>query len=242
MKITRIIIAPEKLLSLEENERIFFIMASILANEIEIVHKLIVYSTKETKGDIYIKAQNTHSMFLVKILAGILYEGWNMLHKDYFKSRLSADYEPFLTDIGRDSMGKLKTYFNGDNIVNLIRNKYAFHYDSSDLKNDMFKLVKEDQLELFIAPDHGNCLYFMAHVISNNSLLRHIGAGDQWESLDKIFKEVLSVASNFLDFVGDIILVFFRKNKDLNSAIEEVEIPEPVSINDVFLPYFIKRS
>lgn len=242
MILTKIKIASDKLLLLEENERVFFIMVSVLANEIEIVHKLIVYSNTEQKNDVLIRAHNTQSMFLMKLLAGFLFEGWQVLQKDYFGSRLSKEYNGLLTGIGQESLNNIKSYFSHENYIDMIRNKFAFHYDSNEIKQDMSKLALGEELEMYLAEDHGNCLYFMAHVIANNALLRRIDDKNPWNALDIIFKDVLSVANDFLDFIGDIILVFFRRHKELESIMEEVEIPEPPAIGTISLPYFIKRS
>jgi len=77
MKITKIKFEPEKFLRLEENERVFFVMISIFANEIAVLHKLIAYSSgKEQHNPVLIRAQNTQAMFIVKLLGGLLFEGW----------------------------------------------------------------------------------------------------------------------------------------------------------------------
>jgi hypothetical protein len=239
MKITKIKLNSDKLLLLDENERVFFVIASVLANEIAILHKLIIYSSTEQKHEVLIKAHNTQLMFIIKLLAGLLFEGWLVLQKDYFGAKLSKEYDELLTDIGKESIQKIKRYFSRDNYIDLIRNKFAFHYDSVEIKNDMHKLLRGEELELYLAEDHANCLNFMAHVITNNALLRRIDEKDPWNSIDIIFKDVLSIARYFLDFIGDIFFVFFRKHKELESIMEEIDIPIPPGIDSISLPYFV---
>ena len=243
MKITKIKLEPEKFLGLDENERVFFIMISIFANEIAILHKLIAYSSaKDHSNPVLVRAHNTQAMFTMKLLGGLLFEGWLILRNDYFSSKLSKEYDPLLTPIGKESIQKIKEYFSRENNIGLIRNKFAFHYDSTEIKKNMPDLLKGEELELYMAEDHGNCLYFMSHAIANNALLRLIGGTDPLEAIDTIFKDVLTVARHFLDFIGDIFLVFFRKHKELEAIMEDIDIPVPPDIGAVEMPYFIKRG
>jgi len=49
----------------------------------------------------------------------------------------------------------------------------------------------------------------------------------------------IKVSGWFREFCGDCVFIIFKK-LELNST--EIEIPEPPSIDDVKLPYFVKGA
>ena len=57
--------------------------------------------------------------------------------------------------------------------------------------------------------------------------------------MNDFFQEILDITKYFLDFLQDCIRVIFEKYLEKNY--EVIEIPEPLSINDIKLPFFVKR-
>ena len=204
------------------------------------LHKLIVFSNNYKEGETVLAAQNAQSFFLLKLLAGKLYEGWQMLHKAYYKSKLSKRYDPILSKNGKDSIKHLKSYFRKRNVISLIRNSYAFHYDYEHIKNELSSIPADENLELYIASDHGNSFYSMAHVISSYALLNEVDSTDDFSALDKIFKDVLGVASKFLIFAGELSRKIWETYW-ISVSVGKVHLRGVPNINSVKLPYFIIR-
>lgn len=223
-----------------ENERILFVQLSLFANEITMLHKLIAFSNNLKGDEAVLTAQNVQSFFLIKLLAGKLYEGWQILQKNYFNQKLSKQYDDQVSLEGKKSIKYIKSYFKKPNAISLIRNKYAFHYDFLHIKEELNSIPEDEFLDLYLASDYGNSLYSMAHVISSYALFHEIDSTDDLKAIDKIFKDVLGVAKNFLMFSG-VVLGEIWKTYKIDGSFETVILHSVPDINSVTLPYFVVK-
>lgn len=242
MKIAKIVFKKESFDKIPEKDRLFIVQLSLFANEITMLYKFIVFSNNYKEGETILIAQNVQSFFLIKLLAGKLYEGWDMLRKSYFQSKLSKQYEGMLSAKGKESIGSIKSYFGERNLINKIRNKYAFHYDKEHIMDQLNIIKKDEELDLYLAPDHGNSLYSMAHIISSYALFREVDKSDDFRALDKIFKDVLGVASNFLTFAGELIEKIWERYRIPIEPVGTIHLKGVPKINSVKLPYFVLRK
>lgn len=241
MKLIKIEIPKSELLSISENERIFFVQLANLLNDLNIFRKLVYFSSKETKNDIIRKAQNSQALALIRIQAGKLGEGWELLQREFFTSKVSIEYEPLLDSKAQEALKKIKDYFGKENLIKLIRNEFAFHYSSGKIKQLINDAPEGEVFEAFLSENHGNCLYFISHVIVNFAILKSIGGNDFWDAMDKLLKEVNEVTLWFFDFLGECIAIILQKYKHLGIVTKEIEIPEPPKMDSVDLPYFVSK-
>jgi hypothetical protein len=239
MKLFKVEIPKSMLSQVPENERVFFVQLGNLLNDLSILQKLSYFSANtETADPIGRSAQNSQAVSLILVQAGKLWEGWQMLQKQFFGTKLSGTYENHLTDPGTHSLEKLKNYFNKENLIFLIRNKFAFHYDSAEIKNQINEVPDSEVLEVFMAETHGNCFYSISHILVLFGILKSTGCSNIDDAMRKLFQDMLQVTRWFVNFLGDCLLVFARRHLGFEHA--EVEIPEPPHINNIALPYFVK--
>ncbi len=230
-------------MSLSEAERVFFCKWGILYNELVILRKFIYFSmTVKTDDRILKHAQSSQALFFMRILAGKLWEGWQFLQKDFFKSRLSKDYEEKLTDIGKKSLKKLKKYLSRTNNIQKIRNEYAFHYSKEQnkrIEEILPKLSDSEKLDVIISENHLNCFYQASEDIISFIVV-------QWENypedfrnaLEKLQDEVGNVTKWFLDFLGDCLKHFVENSGTFE--LTKIDIPDPPEWKIVNIPYFVK--
>ena len=164
-----------------------------------------------------------------------------MIGKNFFETQLSSEYENLLSQKGKESLSELIGYFNdGNNKVRLIRNKFAFHYDKEKIEEEIDKIPQEKLLEMHISKHRVNCLYSISDTIVNWSILNSINSSNSQQAMDILIGDIaIKVSRWFREFCGDCVCIIAKK-LELNST--EVEIPEPPSIDDVKLPYFVKRA
>ena len=79
------------------------------------------------------RAGMTHALFVDRMLAGKLCEGWTLFRERYQGTSLSKEYDKLLDTEVRKAIKKLNKYFGKSNVLSRIRNRFAFHYDPSDL-------------------------------------------------------------------------------------------------------------
>jgi hypothetical protein len=243
MKLLRVDIPKSKLDTIPENEQVFFIQLTHFLNELNILQKCVIISsngitslnTAERKGQV------SQAQFFIRTLAGKLNEGWEMLRKGFFSTQLSKKYEKVLSQAGEDSLSELKRYFSGKNNVNLIRKSFAFHYDTGKIKEEMDKIPQSEVLEMFISEHRGNCLYSFSDIMVNWAILNSIDPSNPQRAMEILIDEVaIKVSGWFQEFGGDCIGIIVEKYGLLDYT--EVEIPEPPLIDDVRLPYFVKKT
>jgi len=242
MKLFKVEIPKSKLLLIPENERILFVQMGSLLNDLAVLQKSMYFSADtRTTNDIVRVAQTSQALFFARVQAGKLSEGWQLLQKQFFGAKLSEEYEKKLTPLGMTSLKNLKQYFACRNLISLVRNEFASHYslDSSEKIKKVIDMAPDSEVfEVFLSEGHCNCFYSISQVLTNFAILKSINNQDHQIAMDKLLKEIVKVTRWFLDFVGDCLLIIARRHLGLKSS--EVEIPEPPSINEVILPYFVK--
>ena len=82
--------------SLPDSELIFFIQACRILNDLNILHKTTTMSNKVVDSEIERKAQNSQTLSFFILLAGKLYEGWELVQASFFRSKLSKSYTTHL--------------------------------------------------------------------------------------------------------------------------------------------------
>jgi hypothetical protein len=247
MKLTKINISKAELLSMPKNELDLFIQLMNFNNDVNILQKLMVISgnsrEKASQNEIVGRSLSSQGLFFMRIQAGKLYEGWIMLKKHFFNNKtFSMEYNNKGSSQSKKSLSKLKKSFGKDNLFKNIRNNYAFHYSKESSNNMVKQIINAPDLEIFeiyFSEEYGNCYYSIAHDLLNTSILEDIGSDEQANAMDEYFQKIISTTKYFLDFTQDCIRVISEKYLQWNY--EEVQIPEPPSLEDITLPFFVRR-
>ncbi len=242
MKLMRVEIPKSKLEAIPEKQRVLFVHLGSILNELNILQKSVIFSSNgiESLSKVEKRGQVFQSLFFIRILAGKLNESWEMLKKDVFSTPLFKDCEDALSPVARDSLSELKKYFSRENNIHLIRDKFAFHYDSDRVREGISQIPEDEVLEMFVC-NSGNCLYCFSDVIVSESILNSINPCDRAQAMDTLIKEVVQDVSGwFRQFGEDCIRIIAEKSGLMDCT--WVEIPEPPLIDNVKLPYFTKKS
>ncbi|MHA1669529.1 MAG: hypothetical protein ACTSV5_03010 [Promethearchaeota archaeon] len=243
MKLFKVNISKSKLDTIPEIEKVFFVQLMQFINELNILQKCVIISSNELDflNTIEKRGQISQTQFFIRTLAGKLSEGWKMINKNYIDTQLSNEYEDLLSRKGKDSLSRLKEYFNDrNNFVRLIRNKFAFHYDKEKIKEAINEIPQDEILEIYISEHRTNCLYSLSDTIVNWSILNSIDSSNSQRAMDKLINDIaIKVSSWFQEFCGDCACIIAKK-LDIDSS--EVEISELPSINEIKLPYFVKKA
>ncbi len=248
MKLYKIDITKAILNKLSEEEQIYLVQLTHFLNELNILYKCVLISGEGTKSlnKIERRSQVTQVLFFIRILAGKLNEGWEMMGNHYFGTQLSKEDDEIHSEEGKDSLKSLKSYFSRENNVNKIRNQFAFHYDLKIIKNELSKLQESDKLEMILSEHQGNCLYSFSDAMVLSAILTSIDPNinpNNDQSVIKVIEQlideiVINVVKWFQGFGNDCILIIGKK---LNLDYDEVEIPEQPFLDEIRLPFFAKK-
>jgi len=241
MELLKLEIPKSKLLSVPKKERVFFVQAGNLLNDLSMLQKLVLFTTNtKTTNKTVRTAQNLQALCLIRIQAGKLDEGWELLQKNYFGAGLSKDYDRMLSQSEKQCLDNIKKYFGSkSNLISLVRD-YTFHYFTSS--EQISQLIDDappsEIFEVFMSDFYGNCVFSMSNVLVTFAILKSTGITHTEKAMGKLLRDVQKVTKWFGDFLGRCLLVFVEKHLGLESS--KVEIPEPPDIKKVTLPYFIK--
>jgi hypothetical protein len=225
---------------LPKEEKVFFVQLTQLLDELMILSKCVIFASNgiEAKQEAEKSAQRTQALFFIRILAGKIHEGWQMLNVSYFSSQLSQKYDKLLSNPVKGSIKELKRYFAKNNLISKIRNKYAFHYNRENVEDQLNHITQDRTLSMLISEYQGNSLFAFSDTIINSSILNSINPNDQQKTMDTLVEEViLKVCKKFQNFGYGVVELIIEK---LKFYCEEIELEDILAIKDVKLPYFVK--
>jgi hypothetical protein len=245
MIIHKIPIVKAKLDVIPEEERVFFVLLGHFLDEISILNKLLLFANVHSEADLARKAHGTQALLIARMFIGKLLEGWQMLQRDFFGTALSKNYEPKLQAPGDIALANLKRYFGKSNLLQDIRKKFAFHYSSDEVKQQLASLDASYRSEIYLANDYANSLNWACEEIVSYAMMHIVGVTDPQQALDKIISDLTKVSDWFFDFCGSCMSItveqYFGKDlRELNA--EAIDIGEPINLETITLPYFTRKN
>lgn len=240
LKVTRLRIDKAALLQVDLPERTFFLGAAHLVNELNALHRLLIWSANGLSGsEPQHKAQLALSMRLLRILGATLWEGWQMLEKTFFKSKVSAGYEPELVEASRIDLQELKRYFGRRSLLRTVRNEFGFHYAPELLEEALNKLGTGETLDLYLAD--ANNLYFFAEMLANMAMTDAVNEDDLEKGFERIMKEIVEVSGWLLGFLDGALAVFLGRHSraviDVKGR-QDFELQELPDFDQVTIPWY----
>jgi hypothetical protein len=240
MILRKVLIRSEKLRSIPKRELTFFVQLGIFLNELLMLHKLLAFSKNyDPNHEITRKAQAAQSLIIARIWAEKLFEGWRLLDRKFWGSKISKKYDGLLNSQGRECLNNLKSYFSRENPIKKVRNCLGAHYFTSTdaVLNQLARMTGQDIAELYIGQEEENCLYHLSHVLITLAITDAVGESDREAAVMSFFKDLSQTAEWFIGFSQEFIIRFAMQYLEGNA--EEVEVPDPPNFRDVKLPFFI---
>jgi len=226
-----------------EAERTFFLLIGHLANELNVLNKLLFFCSQfETSEGWERRASTAQALVVGKILAGKLSEGWELLQRSFFSSKLSQLFEPLLAPEAKEALGHLKRYFGKENLIRNVRNRFSFHYSVEDVRGVFDQMPDTDEWQMCLADSNGNSLYYSSELVVNYALLDAIAPGTPQQAMEKLLEETTKVTGWFIALINGCMVVFAERHlldSDGKLEMRPVAIADVPSKDDVRIPYFI---
>lgn len=110
MHIAEVTLAKDQLLLIPSRERLLLILFGHAHNEIVIFYKLFLQTIHNDFDGVKLKTNGAQSLVIVRLLIAKLFETYNLIEKVYYKSNLSRDIEPSLSEETLASLKNLKNF------------------------------------------------------------------------------------------------------------------------------------
>jgi len=270
MQINKFIITEEFLNSMSEDEKIFAVQLGYFLNEINILVKCTRIKPKSPPYRPEGIAEFCFVLMFIRLLASKLYEAWRFI-KTWNKKNKKAFFlneelpkwlEPILSNETKEIWEKIDNYFkNTNNILVYIRNRAGFHYDKELIKKGLqqLKVLKNTQALTYFTSEYAeNSLFVFSDMIILQALKKKICTKNCQEICQETSpgicqKGKVPILKKLIDETEDVLILFHRfsmncldeiaaaKNIHLE-PVEEINISNPPSYNDINFPFFIRRE
>lgn len=246
MEVRVIPVKKSHLDKIPDMERAFYLHVGHLRNEITILYKLLTWTNNNQDAHQIMKTVNTYqSLMMVRMLAGKLWEGWELVNKAYFATKVSQVIDSKLSPASKEALKELKSYFGKKNIISMVRNQFAFHYSPQHIRDQLEEVEDTDQLEIYMTALSNNIFYQFSETIANSAMLRAVDESDYMAALEKLVLEVMKVASTFMTFCDGCLEHMMKKylaKKRKWVHWNTVELTNLPRHNEPQLPFFARSA
>lgn len=191
-------------------ERLFYLMATGLANEVQMLNKTlaVVVDTADGGQRIVNQANSAFAMLIVRLLAGRLWEGWGVISAA--SGWLRSDYEPRMSAAGVAALRDLRAIFNqkGGSFLKRLRDKVAFHSDAEAVEAAYDEMPPDEELGEYICRTVGNTLHYSAELLHYRTLSQITGEPDHEAAVRLLLNETHRLTPLFNDVINAFVLVF----------------------------------
>ncbi|MHC4459739.1 MAG: hypothetical protein ACYS0I_22090, partial [Planctomycetota bacterium] len=203
MILLKVNIRRDKFNNLTKDERVFFILLTRVLNDLNILQKCAIFCGSEKPIDeAQVMAQVFQTLFFIRMLAGVLNEGWEMIKRDFLGKKLGLKYTKALSQEGQDSLSHLKRYFGKNNLVNFVRNQFAYHYLPQKIEEEINQMGQYESLTMYVSKHLGNCLYSGSEAVVNRVILNHIDSSNLEKAMNRLREEITIRVSGWFQKFG----------------------------------------
>lgn len=242
--IRKVPIPKTELSSMDALERQLFIVAGHLLNELNCFGKILHWANKgKMEPDPLDKGFFSNSLAVNKLMAAKVYEAWEAIRKLYQGTSLGRSLKDKMSNKGKDALKELNQYFGKENLISMIRNAYAFHYDYERINSSFLDVDERDDWSIYLSESNANSLYYVSELIVNKSMLSEINSADDDAAMNSIFDEVMKVWGLVVDFLAECMIVLMGKIKSSQdqSLIGTKHLVAP-HMDSIGLPYFVETE
>jgi hypothetical protein len=236
----------ERLAEMSVDERSLFFLLGYAANQIAVFRKMTVFSSNiDSDSPVKSRVEGAQTQMLVRHYVGVVAEAWELVEKRFLNKPIGKEYRARLSSKGLEAITRLQGHFGGSNLLNRIRNEYAFHHPyNSDVDAGYAAAASssdfDEEWNWYLAQENINCFYFISDVVVVHSMLQAFG-DDLIEVQKKMHRELNLVADELIQFASQFFDALLRKYFSPEIIAEVVEKIEgaPVAL-DVQLPFYVE--
>ena len=250
VELKRIYLTKADLDRIPDDERYFYFMAGHLANDVNILGKFLLQAQNSAfrkDGESLDKDPRRQAglvqMFVVlKLVAGRLHEASRLMGLHYFGKDLPTKYENDMSEKARDARAQFSRYFGGDNVITMVRQKFAFHLSREHIE-EVYEGVSSDYpFVQYLGETVGANLFMGSEMISLMAMAKLANSQNWLDGINKIRGDTVKVSAWLLLFLTGYINVINKKYIYIipvgREQVENITVDEGRSISLYDLPFF----
>lgn len=214
LSITRFRLNRVALMDVPREEAQLFLALGHLHNELILFQRLVIWSfgTEENKPEPHLQAQLTQTMIFLRYLGARMFEGWQTIDRDYFKSKISKIYNADLSGVARQAYEVVKgyDYNSGENPLRVLRNSFAFHSSAKAIGRGL-EHIADETLDFYLGDTHIDSLFHASEVVLNISILGTAEFDERERRLGELVDEIVGQAREWLLFIQGLMNIFLKR-------------------------------
>jgi len=242
VQLHQITLSRAQLEAIPEAERRLLVLVAHASNELNVLSRLFHFSAgADPVNQILRQAETAQALILGRLLTGKIYECWRLLQAAFFGAAISRAYVPKMDGEALGALDSLKRYFGGDNVVEMVRNKYAFHYSLDQIDAGYAALEDGDPLEVYLAKANANTFFAFADTIAGRAMLEGINAQDHEAGFGTLIEDTANTVDSLNIVIGSIMATCFKTHLgDLYAGATFVEVEGVPESQEVRIPFFVE--
>lgn len=244
MQLQRVSLTVSQLRCIPDDERSLIVVLAHALNETNALNKLLFLCTNiDHEPQWKAHAHASQAFILARTLVGKLNEAWNTIQVGYFRSKISVAYSNSLEATATEALNHLKSYFGRKNLLNEVRNNFAFHYSLEHAKTCIPEDTPAEDLTIYLHERNGNSLYQFAEYIMSKALIDTTSPTDPEAALGTLLSEMSTVVAALNEFVQGLLFVVLDKHigeEVLRQSAQKVDVGAVPLSSDITIPYFFE--
>jgi hypothetical protein len=252
IRVIQIPLPIERLKALPKEERALFLLMGYAANQITMFRKLLVFSSNKTPDDsVEQRISGAQTQMLARFLIGIEHEAWKLIKNRFLGSPIGREYQKRLNSTGKEALESLKRYFASSNMVDKVRNNYAYHHPFNEDVDAAFQVAADDSdwddyWKLYLSDSATNSFHFASDVVVAHGMMHAINETDIAVAHQKIMEESSRVAKLMTELILDFVAAFVANNFSIPTSSSEIlgQECEPIAnapdVLKFWLPFYVE--
>lgn len=249
IEVYRIPVPKDRLRAMPKDERVLFLLLGYAANQLSMLQKLLTIATNRTPAaELEQHATGAQTQMLVRLMVGALNEAWALVTTRFLQTPVGKEYVDKLDGDGQQALDALKRQFGGSNILNTVRNNFAFHYPRSEDAEAAFDAACNDQglddfWNLYFSHHDFNSLFFLSDLIYVHGISQQARGADLEDAQRRLMAEVATASMNLIEFAKAYVAAAWLKHIGPEMAArDKITISDAPIIDELWLPFFVEVS
>ncbi len=239
MEIRKLEVKDDLYKNIPDDEKLVFVMMGHIANELNVLRKLVLMNSFYVTDSTIEKAGNgIQSLVLIKIFVAKVFEARGFMQKHgMVLNRMAIDKDSEISQ----GMKKLNQYFGKKNLIEYVRNKFGAHYDSETVMQHIQNVhIGDHNGVIYLTPHQGLILYHFQEQMVFGALNK---SHDE-DEINLTFGALINEVGDVADWIGSCaqgVMIYIGKRyangKWEKPAIHENVNPKPHT--DATIPYLV---
>ncbi len=232
-----------------KDERVLLLLLGYVSNQLSMLQKLLTFATNKTPIQEFEQhATGTQTQMLIRFTIGALNEAWELVRKRFISNTMAQDYLNQLDAAGIEALTNLKRQFRGANLLNRIRNNYAYHYPCNDEVDQAIVSICDDPefdglLNLYFSNHGFNSLFLISDLVFIQGITKLSGDLDLERAQKELMGEMSKASMDLIEFARSFAAAAWLKHFGQEMLAKDiVMVTDAPNVDDVWLPFFVEMG